>query len=235
MNQVEALPWPPPYIIKKHRRARYVKLRISKPFTIVITVPYRFNLNEMASILEEKKAWITKQWLYFKSRYTEVLPDKITISMLDETWSVSYMACDAKLEIFQRPSHELVLVGSVKDQAMCKQMLIAWLKDRAKIYLTEKIKTLSIQHKLDFNSVTIRDQKSLWGSCTRDKAINLNYRLMFLPNKLAEHVIIHELCHTKHLNHSDKFWKLVDQCDPDLILHKRELRQADKYIPGWIY
>ena len=234
MSQTETISWPPAYIIKKHHRARHVKLRAVKPCQLVITVPYRFNLNEIPSILEEKRNWITKQLLYLQSQQVETLPDKINLAMKNETWSVQYMACQAKLRLIERPLHEIVLVGVIKDQNVCKKVLIAWLKNYAKHHLIAKMKSLSDRLHLDFASLSIKNQKSLWGSCTRDKSINLNYKLIFLPVHLAEHVMIHELCHTKYLNHSPKFWQLVLKHDPACEQHKRELRQAEQYIPAWV-
>jgi predicted metal-dependent hydrolase len=237
MNEISpTLTWPPAYSIKKHRRARHVKLRAVPSQGLVLTVPYRFNLKEIPAILEEHKAWITKQLqqLQLPSQSADTLPEKIELFAMNETWTIFYMQCDTKLEIIERPHQEIVLIGNVNDQKLCKEKLIFWVRNKAKKYLIAQLDAVGEMTQLTYENVTIRDQQTLWGSCTVKKSISLNYKLIFLPNHLVRHVIIHELCHTKHLNHSMRFWRLVAKYDPTWESNRRELRRADKYIPAWV-
>jgi predicted metal-dependent hydrolase len=226
--------WPPQYKLKKHRRARNVKLRASKPHGLQITVPYRFNVDEIPAILEKNKTWIIKQLLLLQSRHSDVLPDQIILNAISEVWTVKYIACDAKLELIQRPAHEIVLVGRIKDKVLCKTLLIEWLKNKSNMVLISHLENLSHRMQLHYSRVTIRDQQTLWGSCTAATSISLNYKLLFLPKELVTHVMIHELCHTQYLNHSSRFWGLVAQHDPAWREMRRKLRRADQLIPLWI-
>lgn len=228
------LEWPPPYKIKKHRKARHVKLRTAKSHGLEITVPYRFNLRDIPTILEDNKAWITKQLLQQQAQMTEELPHTITLNVVNEDWTIQYMPCRAKLELIQRPQREIVLVGAVEDKALCKEKLVTWLKQQASIHLIALLQQLSASTTLSFATTKVRDQQTLWGSCTVKKDISLNYKLIFLPRHLAAHVLIHELCHTQHLNHSDRFWRLVASHDPAWQEHRRALRRANQFIPGWV-
>ncbi len=81
-------------------------------------------------------------------------------------------------------------------------------------------------HNVDikYNRVTIRDQKTRWGSCSSKGNLNFNYRLALIPDHLADYVIVHEMCHILQLNHSQKFWSLVSLAIPDYIEKKAELR-----------
>jgi predicted metal-dependent hydrolase len=93
---------------------------------------------------------------------------------------------------------------------------------------------LSKQTQLSFNEIQIRSQQSRWGSCSYAKNISLNDRLLFLPKELVSYVMLHELCHTKHLNHSASFWKLLAKWDPHYSEHRIRLRSAQEYLPTWI-
>jgi predicted metal-dependent hydrolase len=223
--------WPPEYKIKKHRRASRVKLRVSRTNGLEITVPYRFNLNQIGPLLEDSKAWITKQFLHLQSQHKSALPNKISLNALTETWTIHYLQTHAKLQIIHRPQQEIVLVGNVADENACKKMLIHWLKEIAKDHLSAKLKMLSEKTTLTYTQVSVRNQQTLWGSCTANKAINLNYKLIFLPHHLVTHIMIHELCHTRYLNHSDAFWNLVAKHDENWQAHRREMRQAEQFIP----
>ncbi len=82
-----------------------------------------------------------------------------------------------------------------------------------------------------YNKVTIRDQKSRWGSCSSNGNINLNWRLLFMHPKIARYVVVHELAHRKHMNHSKDFWNEVERTMPDYRKYRALLKQNGyKYI-----
>jgi predicted metal-dependent hydrolase len=232
--QLSPISWPPEYKIKKHKLARHVKLRATNTHGLEITVPRRFNLQEIPTVLEEHKQWIIKQLLQLQPKVTQALPEEIIFNACHESWKVHYVECNAKLEIIQRPNREIVLVGKTRDKEICMNKLTVWARNLSKLFLVSRLNEMSARTNLHYENVTIRNQQTLWGSCTYKKSISLNYKLVFLPPGLAQYVIIHELCHTKYLNHSERFWGLVAVHDPDWREHRRELRQANKYIPGWL-
>ena len=85
-------------------------------------------------------------------------------------------------------------------------------KIKIKEYLITRINFWSAELNLPFNKLTLRTQKTRWGSCTSKRNISLNYKLFLIPPLVSDYVIIHELCHTKVMNHSQKFWDLVEKC-----------------------
>ena len=98
-------------------------------------------------------------------------------------------------------------------------------RDQAKIQLTKRLQELSRLTGLDYNRVFIKNQKTLWGSCSSKKNINLNIKLLSLPQHLQDYVIIHELVHTKELNHSPRFWNLLQCFLPNCLELRKELRR----------
>lgn len=229
-----AIAWPPPYKVKKHRLAKHVKLRATEEHALEITVPARFNVKEIPHILEENKSWIIKHISRVRIKQPDILPEHIILNAINETWKVDYAACDARFEMIVRPNQEIVLVGRIHDKQLCKDKLIAWVKNKSGKYLLDQLEMLSRSTGLIYHGAGIRDQSSLWGSCTVKKSISLNYKLIFLPQRLLQYVIIHELCHTKHLNHSEKFWNKVEEFDPEWRTHRKELRHANQYMPDWV-
>jgi predicted metal-dependent hydrolase len=93
---------------------------------------------------------------------------------------------------------------------------------------------LSAEHRLPYAKASIRQQRTRWGSCSRHGTISLNARLLFLPPVLVDYVLLHELCHTKELNHSPRFWALLGSQDPECEAHRKALRKARAVIPAWL-
>lgn len=230
--------WPPSYTLKKHARARHVKLKASLHYGLEVVIPTRFNIKNIPQILEDNKQWIQKKLADFGEKSQEEslqnLPSQIILAAINQTWSIVYCPTDNKnLRLFTR-QEEIVILGDIHDQKKSKKLLVAWIKKQAKIYLPNHLEKLSQQTCLSYKKMTVRNQKTCWGSCSKNQSISLNYKLLFLPQSLANHVMIHELCHTLHLNHSPAFWEAVASFDPQWQTHKQALRHADKWVPRWI-
>ena len=107
-------------------------------------------------------------------------------------------------------------------QQHLRQLLKAALRHEAKRYLPIRLAALARQHRFHYNGVTIKDTSSRWGSCSNRKHINLSLLLMTLPWHLIDYVLLHELCHTVELNHSDRFWALMDRVTDGKALQLRQ-------------
>lgn len=231
---MQEIAWPPPYQVRRHRRARSVKLRAEQHQGLMITVPYRFSMRELPGILEENKDWIIKQLSCIQLTASLVLPDSVTFYSIQQTWKINYEPADHFFKMTIHAPNELTLKGDQTDHQRCRKVLLHWIKKQSKLYLTAELQRISQETQLHYNELAIRGQKTVWGSCTSRKSISLNYKLFLLPAHLMRYVIVHELCHTTHLNHSTNFWSLVARFDPNYEQHRRELRQAERYIPAWI-
>lgn len=96
-------------------------------------------------------------------------------------------------------------------------------KEEARAALAQKTEHFSNAFGFKFNKISIRDQKTCWGSCTKKGNLNFNYKILFLPQKIQDYIVVHELCHLRELNHSKNFWGLVALAVPDYALIKKEL------------
>lgn len=89
----------------------------------------------------------------------------------------------------------------------------------------KKLEHYNSIYSFDFNKVTVKSQRTCWGSCSKRKNLNFNYRLAFLPEHVADYVVVHELCHLGEFNHSRRFWDLVARAIPNYLLIRKELRE----------
>lgn len=96
-------------------------------------------------------------------------------------------------------------------QQVCWNGINYFLKKEAKRILPDRVRILAEEHGFKYSGIKIQSSKTRWGSCSRTQNINLSFYLMLLPAHLADYVILHELCHTREMNHGERFWKLMDE------------------------
>lgn len=99
-------------------------------------------------------------------------------------------------------------------------------KEKAFKIVSEKLYFLNKKYNLKWNKITIKNTKTRWGSCSQAGNLNFSYRIVYLPSNLAEYLVAHEICHLKEMNHSKRFWGLVEQTIPDY----KKLSKEIKYI-----
>ena len=88
-------------------------------------------------------------------------------------------------------------------------------KEAARSFVIRRMTELNERYHFTVTKILIRNQKHLWGSCSKNGVITINYRILFLPPELADYIIAHELCHRKEMNHSPHFWQLVGRVVPN--------------------
>lgn len=88
-------------------------------------------------------------------------------------------------------------------------------KEEARVLVVNRLEHFNRHYAFAYRRISIRDQHTRWGSCSRKGNLNFNYRIIFLPPELADYVIVHELCHLKEFNHRDRFWELVEEQIPN--------------------
>lgn len=123
-----------------------------------------------------------------------------------------------KLDRFKKDPKRIIVEGGRNG--------FARYKDQALLLAQERISHFNAFYQFRHNRITIRNQKSRWGSCSRKGNLNFNYKIALLPRQLADYIIVHELCHLVEFNHSPAFWSQVAKTIPDWQLLRKEVMRT---------
>ncbi len=227
------------YNVRESQRARNVTLKVSHRRGLEIVVPCGFDQHLLPQILATRQAWIDNQLQRFESlpgRFEENWPPRrLLLPAIGETFELHYRQITGKrLHLQQNGSQIDIAQPFSADDESLVSLFVGWLKNTARQHYTVLAQDLSEWSGLHYNKLSVRGQKTRWGSYSSTGTLSLNYKLLFLPEQLVRHVILHELSHSVHLNHSDEFWQLLNQLDPDTSLHDKQLSKAWQYLPPWL-
>ncbi|MBA3732767.1 M48 family metallopeptidase [Patescibacteria group bacterium] len=104
------------------------------------------------------------------------------------------------------------------------------LKEKARLLVKSRLDFWNLHYKFSYGRISIRNQRSRWGSCSSKGNLNFNFRIVTLAPHLTDYIIVHELCHIKQFNHSENFWNLVKETIPNCIELQKELKKI-KFKP----
>lgn len=126
---------------------------------------------------------------------------------------------------------QIVRLGSITKSRISKEddkRYYLIYKSRAEKLAGEKLVYWNKSYNFKYNSVSIRNSRSRWGSCSSKKNISFNFKIVFLPQELLDYLVVHELCHLSEPNHGPAFWSLVSCCIPDYLKKRKDLKIFDR-------
>jgi predicted metal-dependent hydrolase len=189
----------------KNPRARNLSVRINQRGEIRVTVPRYASFSRAEAFVRSREGWIRKQQQRMRQRQA----------------SFSRMEEGSMLDLKGKriPLHRKNGKEDLED-ALWRILL-----EEARAYLPGRVEALAHEHGLFYSGLKVRRMRSRWGSCTANNSINLNTWLMIIPEHLSDYVILHELAHTRHKDHSSRFWNTLDELTGGKAMSlRRELR-----------
>ena len=226
------------FSVRESGRAKRLSIKVYPRGRVEVVVPKRTKPAVVREFVEAHRDWVQKARAQFAADHPPepfALPDVIKLDGIERRFEVLYQPEEgAKTVKYRSGAEDLVLSGRTSDEKLCAEALKRWLGSVAKVEFMPRLSALSALTANSFLKMHVRGQRTCWGSHSSSGTISLNYCLMFLDPAHVRYVMIHELCHAQHMNHSRRFWSLVRQFEPGYRQLDKDLNSSWKRIPTWV-
>jgi len=218
-------------VFRHSAKAKYLNISVKPFYGVRVSVPAGLSFSNAAASVDRKKSWIRMQLDKVKSYESEKLlidekskyiPKHYTLHLFsNDEQKISLHISTGKIIVSHPTNYNL---SSREVQLAIKKGIIEALRLEAKLFFPSRVRLLADRFGIEYRKLSIKNLKSRWGSCSNKNNINLNIHLMRLPDYLIDYVILHELAHTIHHNHSLKFWELLNNLTGNAKRLDKELK-----------
>ena len=214
---------PIPLLLIRNPRARRYVLRLRSDGSARVTIPRGGSATEARRFANRQQHWLERQWQRLVARPLRKQEWSVGTEILFRGEPVQIVASndgdDSRIQLGQEQIKATDLTVDLRP-AIEKHL---W--RLAAQELPPRVLAFAALHQLSVRRVTVRNQRSRWGSCSRRGTISLNWRLIQTPAHVQDYIVLHELCHLREMNHSSRFWREVERVCPDYETAERWLKQ----------
>jgi predicted metal-dependent hydrolase len=222
-----------PFAVRISPRARRLTARVHVGGSVEIVVPVGVNAHTVRDFVQRFTPWIDRKVAAMQSfaAPSEPVPATVEFALTQEKFAVDWRR-EPKRGLEQTSDR---IVVRAPDERGARALLQRWLKRAAYERLAPRLLQLAGDLNYSVARVSIRCQRTRWGSCSTRGTVSLNCSLLFLTLEVVRYLFIHELAHTKHMNHSANFWRLVERIEPDYRRLDRDLVAGWRTVPAWVF
>lgn len=227
------------WTVRVSRRARRLSVRVYPGGRVEVVVPPGASAATVQRFVGSHRQWIDRRVEDLSAAdgiITERRPERLSLPAIGRHVEIEYVQDRAApLSIRTLATGALLVRGPLDDEDAVIGALRQWLSDLALETLGGRLHAVAREGGFQYRRVQIRRQRTRWGSCSASGTISLNVCLLFLDPAVVRYLLVHELCHTRHMNHSNRFWTLVETHEPDYRSLDRELLRGWQRVPGWMF
>ena len=224
--------------VRHSSRAKRLSIKVFPRGRVEVVVPRRTRHEDVEAFVAENRTWIANARAAFAEHISPDfyrLPKFVDLTALGRRIAVVYRPeRDAVSVRYRERGNTLALSGAVDDEEKCVEALKRWLSATGKKELSPRLRQLATELGLSYRRVQYRLQRTCWGSHSSSGTISLNLCLLFLDPSVVRYLMVHELCHGVHMNHSTRFWALVREHEPSYRRLDKALGDSWTKVPGWI-
>ncbi|HTY58190.1 MAG TPA: SprT family zinc-dependent metalloprotease [Bacteroidota bacterium] len=223
-----------PFVVRPSARARRVSLRIREAGLVEVVVPMHHLVPTPESVLRHHASWILRTFDRLRRSGgmagLQSVGDGSRILFLGTERTISVLREQRRRPLITLDESRIVIRLTPESPEDVRPLLSRWMRARAETIIPLRVDELNEPWRFRYSAVTVRNQRTRWGSCSRRGALSFNWRLVILPTEVADYLICHELAHLKHLDHSHRFWKLVETLCPSYRQSERWLRKHGRSV-----
>lgn len=224
--------------MRKSSRAKRLTIKVFPRGRVEVVVPRRTRAADVQAFVRENARWIRDARSAFAVEHPPeafALPKVVSLPGVGRTITVRYEPKPGAKSVRFRPGEsELVLSGRVESEKLCLAALKRWLFSVARAEFEPELRALASTMHTPYGKMQVRAQRTCWGSRSSSGTISLNFCLLFLEPDLVRYLMIHELAHGRHMNHSKRFWALVARFESDYRRLDRALTDSWRDVPAWL-
>ena len=224
--------------VRESERARRLTVRVFHSGRVEVVVPSRTSPRAIERFLERHRGWIERKREEAMRRAVPASPfppARVDLPSCDESWRVHLAGGSGKVRLLRTTEGILSIGGDTSDTHAVRLVLRRWLTNRAEEILAPMLRECAGELGFEFERVLVRRQRTRWGSCSTRGTISLNCCLLFQRPPVVRYLLIHELVHTLHMNHSPRFWHRVGRHCPEYESLDRELLDGWRRVPSWVF
>jgi hypothetical protein len=227
--------------VRVSARSRRLSIRVYPDARVEVVVPRRARPADIERFVAAHREWIEEkraQALRNRPAPQPFPPAAIHLHASQEQFQVHLAGGLGRLRLHEVPGADrehLLRVAGRSETHSLRRALRAWLVRAARERLEPRVATLAAAAGVPYTRVSIRRQRSRWGSCSARGTISLNCCLLFQRPEVVDYLIVHELMHVRHMNHSARFWQAVERQCAGWRALDRELVQGWRHVPRWVF
>lgn len=227
-----------PWGVRVSKRARRLSIRVLVGGQVEVVVPPWVHAGAVQQFVHRHRTWVERRVREFSLRHPHIdnpFPETIELGACRDIWSVQRNSEVGRPTWRTAANDTLQLTADTQSTAVMNRLLQKWLVERAREVLVPWLARVAGEAGLEYRGTQIRRQRTRWGSCSPTGTISLNCCLLFQSPAVVRYLLLHELCHTRHMNHSGPFWRLVERFEPDYGTLDRTLTQGWQNVPTWVF
>jgi len=224
------------WTVRRSVRARRLSVRVFRSGGVEIVVPPHTPPGRVHEFVRVHRQWIEGQQQRAAPAIDWPLPpETLELSAVGERWRCVLSSGAGRPQLLPGTGQVLQIEGDPAQRELLRRRLIDWLMRRARAAFEPALRELAAQMQLSPGRLQVRCQRARWGSCSRRATISLNACLLFQRPEVLRYLLVHELSHLRHMNHSERFWAVVARYQPDWQVLDRELTQGWRRVPTWMF
>jgi predicted metal-dependent hydrolase len=227
----------PDWQVRISRRARRLSMRVFPGGRVEVVVPPGIGIPAVERFVSRHREWAERRSRELRLQAPQAVdrrPVSVTLGLLERTWRVEYHAGRSN-RVDTLPDSLLRVCTTTLTDRDVSQALVRWLGREATAHLSGLLETVANEVGIDYTRLQLRRQRTRWGSCSTAGTISLNMCLMFQRPAVVRYLMIHELCHRRQMNHSRRYWSLVESLEPHWRALDAELLKGWHHVPAWVF